>query len=260
MINIDKNLFLQPAHNTIAITSGVGSMGKTWLTVTLAHALNMLHEAVLLFDADNGLLNIEAQLDLHNSCPLNLVTSGEMTLNQAIVSLGRRKFDAICGTAGSNILESTPVGRLQILRDDLLLVARNYQHLLIDLPTSDKISADILPFGSELILVCTSEPSNIVSTYKFLQESSGEDKYKNMQIIVNYAHSYEEGLQTYNTLRRACEKYVRMTPSLLGVVRRDTRVRDAIRNHILLLNRYPNSEASEDIMRIAQKLLYKGEN
>lgn len=259
MINIDRNLFLQPAHNIIAITSGVGSMGKTWLATTLAHALNSLHESVLLFDADNGLLNLEAQLGISNENSLNRVLNGEITLNQAVITLNRRKFDVIAGLAGSNILESTPEGRLQILREDLLLVARNYNHLLIDLQASDKISDNILPFGSELILVCTNEPSNIVSTYKFLQECVGNDKYKNMQIIVNYAHSYEEGLQTFNTLRRACEKYISKTPSLLGVVRRDTRVRDAIRNHTLLLTRYPTSEAAEDIMQIAHKLLQKGE-
>lgn len=259
MINIDKNLFLQQAHNIIAITSGVGSMGKTWLTITLAHALNILHESVLLFDADNGLLNIEAQLGAENENSLNKVLSGEITLNQAMIPLNRRKFEIISGTAGSNVLESTPQGRLHILREELLLVARNYHHLLIDLPASDKISDNILPFGSELILVCTNEPSNIVSTYKFLQECVGNDKYKNMQIIVNYVNSYEEGLQTFNTLRRACEKYISKTPSLLGVVRRDTRVRDAIRNHALLLTRYPNSEAADDIMQIAHKLLQKGE-
>ena len=57
MINTDKNLFLQQKHNVIAITSGVGSMGKTWLATTLAHAVNSLKKSVLLFDADNGLLN-----------------------------------------------------------------------------------------------------------------------------------------------------------------------------------------------------------
>lgn len=259
MINIDKNLFLQKAHNVIAVTSGDGSMGKTWLTSTLAHALNILHESVLLFDADNGLLNIEAQLGLNNENALNRVLSGEISLNQAILPLNRRKFDVISGTAGSNVLESTPIGRLQLLRDDLLLVARNYHHLLIDLPASEIISTNILPFGSELLLVCTNEPSNIVSTYKFLQNCAGSDKYKDMRIIVNYAHSYEEGLQTYNTLRRACEKYISKTPSLLGVIRRDTRVRDAIRNHIMLLTRYPNSEAAEDVLQIAHKLLQQGE-
>ena len=63
-IKIDKNLFLtQPSH-IIGVTSGLGSMGKTWLSVTLAHALNLLRDIVLLFDANNGLLNTDFQLDI----------------------------------------------------------------------------------------------------------------------------------------------------------------------------------------------------
>ena len=259
MINTDKNLFLQTACNTIAITSGVGSMGKTWLTVTLAHALNLLHRSVLMVDADNGLLNMETQLDLKNPTPLNQAVSGEVTLNQTVFPVNRRKFDAIAGNAGSDVLAAAPVGRLQLLKDDLLLMTRGYDNVIIDMPASEKVMAHFLPQGSDLILVCTDSPSNIVATYMFLQNYAQNDKCKDLQIIVNYAQSYEEGLQTYNTLRRACEKYISKTPALLGVVRRDTRVRDAIRNRVLLLNRYPNSEAAEDVLQIAHKILQKEE-
>lgn len=259
MININKNLFLQHRRNIIAITSGIGSMGKTWLAVTLSHALNMLQKSVLLFDADNGLLNVAAQIEPSAPFSLNNVLASEATLNQALTPLNRRKFDVITGLTGSNVLESTPVGRLQILREDMLLTAQNYDYLIIDVPASEKIALNILPPESNLILVCTDEPSNLVSTYKFLQNAAAADRYGNMQIIVNYAHSYEEGLQTYRTLHHACEEYITETPALLGVVRRDTRVRDAIRNRFLLLSRYPNSEAAEDIMQIAHKILHKGD-
>lgn len=258
MINTNRNLFLQAPQNIVAVTSGIGSMGKTWLSVTLAHALNTLKQSVLLFDADNGIANIETQLELQNKVSLSDVVSGRATLNQAIEMINRRKFEVICAPAGSNILAATPVGRLHLLKDDLVLLSKNYDHTLIDLPADDKI-IHILPPGSEMILVCTDSPSNIVSAYKFLQNFAQTDKYKNLQIVVNYAHSYEEGVQTYNTLRLACEKYLIKTPSLLGVVRRDTRVRDAIRNHVLMLNRYPNSEAAEDVLQIARKLLSKKE-
>ena len=163
------------------------------------------------------------------------------------------------GTAGSDILAAAPIGRLQILKDDLLLLARQYDDVIIDLPDSEKIMTHFLPQGSDLILVCTDSPSNIVATYMFLQNYATTEKCKNLQIIVNYAQSYEDGLQTYNTLRRACEKYISATPALLGVVRRDTRVRDAIRNRVLLINRYPNSEAAEDVLQIARKLIKKEE-
>ncbi|MBO6281615.1 MAG: AAA family ATPase [Alphaproteobacteria bacterium] len=259
MVNVDKNLFLRQSNNILAIASGVGSMGKTWFAMTLAQAINHLQQSVLVVDADNGLSNISFQTGLSGTVTINDVIDGDYCFNQAVLSV-KKNFDIIGGTAGSEILETVPTGRLQILREDLMIMAQNYDKVIIDMPTSDKIITHFIPQDVNLILVCTNDPSNLVSTYKFLQDAVSIYKYKSLQIVVNYANSYEEGLQTYNTLRRACEQFIKSTPRLLGVIRRDTRVRDAIRNHVLLLNRYPNSEAAEDMMNIAHRLLEQGEN
>lgn len=252
-IKLDKSLFLEPSFHMTAVASGLGSMGKTWFSITLAHALNMLHQSVLLFDANNGLLNTDFQLDIPYKGYLNQVLSREITLNQAITPINRKKFDVISGQAGSDLLEGVPLGRLQILKDELSLIAQNYNEVVVDLPSSEKILHNMLPL-SNIILVCTHEPSNLVSTYDFLQKNITSLSYKSLQIVINYANSYEDGLRTYNTLQHACEQYMFSTPPLLGVIRRDTRVRDAIRNHVLLLNRYPSSEAAEDVFNIARKL------
>lgn len=257
MINKDKNLFLQQKRNVIAITSGIGSMGKTWLALTLAHAVNSLKNSVLLFDADNGLLNTEFQTGVFLQGGIRQVLMAEKTLNQIITPLNRKKFDIVSDVPGSNVLEDPPVGRLQILREDMSVIAQNYDYTFIDLPAKEDLLKHFLPSSSDLILVCTNEPSNLVSTYNFLQKITDYAKYKNLLIVVNYANSYEEGLQTYNILRHACEQYIKVLPPLLGVVRRDTRVRDAINNKVLLLNRYPSSEAAQDIMQIARRIVEK---
>ncbi len=259
MINIDKKLFLQHPTNIIAITSGVGSMGKTWLATTLAHALNILHQSVLLFDADSGLLNADFQLATGAGRYLDDVINGNITMNQAIVAVNKKKFDVIAAAAGSEVLKSVPDGRLQILSEELSILARCYKYTIMDLSSSEKIIRNLLPMQVNLILVCTQEPSNLVSTYQFLQNMGELAQYGNLQIVVNYANSQEDGMRTYNTLRQACEQYIKKTPQLLGVIRRDTRVRDAIRNHSLFLSRYQHSEAAEDVMAIAHKLVEKGE-
>lgn len=255
MINIDKNLFLQHQKNIIAITSGVGSMGKTWLATTLAQALNMHKRSVLLVDGGGGLANLDYQLNLSAKQTINEVISGLITLNQALIPINKRKFDVLTASSGSDLLESLSVGQLQILREDLLTVAQNYQYTIIDLPSSEKIIKQLMPPQINLLVVCTDDPSNLVATYNFLQSDNINNNYANLQIVVNYASSYEGGLRTYNTLRQACEQFVRQTPPLCGVIRRDTRVRDAIRNHVLLLNRYPNAEAAEDVMKIAAQFI-----
>ena len=258
MINIDKNLFLQHADNITAITSGAGSMGKTCIALSLAHALNTLKQSIMFFDADNGIVNSAVQTGIQPEISLEQVVNGKKSLNQAITQINRKKFDMICGIPGSNVLETAPDGQLQIICDEMCILAHNYDKFIIDLPADDKIMNHLLPKNTDLILVCTNDQSNLVSTYQFLQKAATINKYKSLHIIVNHVNSYEEGLQAYNTLRRVCEQYIKVVPPLLGVVRRDTRIREAIRNQMLLLNCFANSEAAEDIMQIARKLLDKG--
>ena len=38
--------------NIIAVASGKGGVGKTWFSITLAHALTQMGKRVLLFDGD----------------------------------------------------------------------------------------------------------------------------------------------------------------------------------------------------------------
>ncbi|MCZ6522674.1 MAG: AAA family ATPase, partial [Alphaproteobacteria bacterium] len=48
----------------VALASGKGGVGKTWLAVTLSHALARAGERTLLFDGDLGLANVDVQLGL----------------------------------------------------------------------------------------------------------------------------------------------------------------------------------------------------
>jgi flagellar biosynthesis protein FlhG len=68
----------------IAIASGKGGVGKTWLAITLAHALIRAGRRVLLFDADLGLANVDVQLGLTPVVDLGSVLSGRTDVAGAI--------------------------------------------------------------------------------------------------------------------------------------------------------------------------------
>lgn len=59
--------------NTMIIASGKGGVGKTWLSINLAHALGDHNKRVLLFDGDLGFANIDTQLGLNPKWDLSKV-------------------------------------------------------------------------------------------------------------------------------------------------------------------------------------------
>ncbi len=70
-------------RNIIAVASGKGGVGKTWFSITLAHALANAGAKALLFDGDLGLANVDVQLGTTPRRDLASVIAGEATLAQA---------------------------------------------------------------------------------------------------------------------------------------------------------------------------------
>src|SRR5471032_2272877 len=93
-------------NNIIAIASGKGGVGKTWLAVTLSHLFARSGRHILLFDGDIGLANVDIQLGLTPNRDLSGVTSGRYTLEEAITHYDEGGFDVIAGRSGSASLAS----------------------------------------------------------------------------------------------------------------------------------------------------------
>ncbi len=243
-------------QNMIAVASGKGGVGKTWFSVTLAHALSAFKQKVLLFDGDLGLANIDIQLGLMAKDDLGSVISESKTLNQVVTHSDKTHCDIIAGRSGSAGLASMPIGRLQILGEDLSLLAHNYNKVILDMGAGLEKSVRILSsLAEKIIVLCTDEPTSLTDAYAFIKIMSMQYPKCNLYIVVNQANSAREGERTYETLLKACRNFLKISPPLLGVIRRDTRVRDSIRSQMPLLSRYPTSEAAEDVVAIARKLI-----
>src|SRR5471032_1835593 len=105
-------------NNIIAIASGKGGVGKTWLAVTLSHLFARSGRHVLLFDGDIGLANVDVQLGLTPQRDLNGVLAGRHTLKEAITHYDEGGFDIIAGRSGSATLATMPVEKLQAVCAD----------------------------------------------------------------------------------------------------------------------------------------------
>ncbi len=246
---------LARSRNIIAVASGKGGVGKTWFAVTLVHALARAGGNALLFDGDLGLANVDIQLGLMPKRDLGGVLAGRFSLDHAVLRFDEGGFDIIAGRSGSGQLASLAPSRLSMLFDGLAALAQSYDWVVIDLGAGvDRTVREIIRQAGSCIVVTTDEPTSLTDAYAFVKVTHGEVAPPDLGIVVNMAASRREGDRTHATLNRACEGFLRISLPLLGVVRRDPRVRDAIRSQAPILSRFPTSDAAADVEAIARTL------
>ena len=244
---------IKRGKNIIAIASGKGGVGKTWFSITLAHAMAKAGKKVLLFDGDLGLANIDVQLGLMPKRDLNDVIRGRLSIEKVIQPYEDGGFDIIAGRSGQASLSALPSQRLTMLRDQLLDVADQYDIALLDLGAGvDRTVRMLSASATRTLLVTTDEPTSLTDAYAFIKLGSAVGMSKNVGLIVNQATSESEGEKTYKTLLKACENFLRLKPPLIGMVRHDKKVKDSIRHQSPILTRSPTSEAAEDVEQIAK--------
>ncbi|MEM6780499.1 MAG: MinD/ParA family protein [Pseudomonadota bacterium] len=242
--------------NLIAVASGKGGVGKTWFSITLSQALAREGKKVLLFDGDLGLANIDVQLGLMPKRDLNDVIRGRLGLDKVIQEYEDGGFDIVAGRSGQASLSALPSQRLALLRDQLIEVAKGYDAVVIDLGAGVERNVRMLAAAAaQTLLVVTDEPTSLTDAYAFIKLGSAAGQSKNVGVVVNQATSVTEGERTYKTLLKACQNFLRLTPPLAGMIRLDPKVKETIRHQVPLLTRSPNTEAAEDVEKIARRVL-----
>ena len=245
-------------NNIIAIASGKGGVGKTWLSVTLSHLFARSGRHVLLFDGDIGLANVDIQLGLTPQRDLSGVTSGRHSLKEAITRFEEGGFDIIAGRSGSASLATLPVEKLAELASELTVLQKNYDFVIIDLGAGIEHHVQYLAsLASRCIVVVTDEPTSLTDAYAFIKIANGGKNPPDIGIVVNQAATQKEGEATYHSLNKACTNFLSLSPPLLGIVRRDNKVKDSIRSQKSLLFKAPHSTAASDVAVLSIKLMQK---
>jgi flagellar biosynthesis protein FlhG len=250
--------------NAIAIASGKGGVGKTWLSISLTHSLAKAGQRVLLFDGDFGLANIDVQLGIQPGMDLGTALERQMPLSRAVINYPVGGFDLIAGRSGSGNLASMPIGRLQALAAGLKSMSDSYKRIVIDLGAGIERPVRYLAgHAAQCVIVTTDEPTALTDAYaliKMLTLDGNENGQETpIGVVVNMAPSREIGQRTFETLAKACDRFLKRRIPLLGVIRRDPKVRDSISTQTPLLVRYPNSPAAQDVESLARRLIEQGD-
>jgi flagellar biosynthesis protein FlhG len=244
-----------PIANAVAVASGKGGVGKTWLSVTLAHALAKLGRQTVLIDGDLGLANVDIQLGLSPEIDLADVLDNNVPLAQAALRHEGTGLDIVAGRSGIASLATLSAARLTAFGRGIADLSGRYDRVVIDLGAGVERPVRYLAALAQRTLVVTNdEPTSLTDAYALIKLLVQDGARTKVGVVVNAAASKAEGERTYKTLAKACDTFLKITPPLLGIVRRDAKVREAIRAQTPLLTRYPNADAARDVEAIAQQI------
>ena len=244
------------AKNIIAVASGKGGVGKTWFSISLSQAMAKRGNKVLLFDGDLGLANVDVQLGLMPRHDLSAQMRSGMPMKNIVTHFETGNFDVIAGRSGAASLASIPLQQIAKMSLDLMEISPSYDVVVIDLGAGiDRTVRQLAAVAGNTIIVLNDEPTSMTDAYAYIKLSHNTGDQQNIQLLVNSAQSHEEGKKTYQTIGKACQTFLGVTPPLLGIIRMDKKVKETIKRQIPILTNFPGTDAAQDVESITNQVL-----
>lgn len=251
---------LKPLGKVIAVTSGKGGVGKTFVSANLAAALAKRGHRVLVLDADLGLANLDVVLNLYPKITLHDVFTGKSTLEDAILQAPGGFSVLLAGSGMVEYSRLTPEVRDEFLRIISGLVP-HYDVVLLD--TGAGISDVVLfavSLASEVLMVATPEPTSLTDAYATIKVLVGQQQRQTVRVIVNQAGRPGSGQAITNQLQQVLDRFVVTDPGRpirlihMGDIPVDSEVRQAVMRRQLLMQATPGCPAGQAISQLAAKL------
>jgi len=251
---------LAPHGKVMAVTSGKGGVGKTFVSANLAAALAKRGQRVLVLDADLGLANLDVVLNLYPKTTLHDVFSGKATIDEAIIQAPGGFSVLLAGSGMVEYSRLTPEIRADFLRIIQGLI-HHYDVVLLD--TGAGISDVVLfavSLASVVLVVATPEPTSLTDAYATIKVLASQQQRETIHMVVNQTARLGDGRAITGQLQQVLDRFVVTEPGRgvrlihLADIPSDPSVRQAVMRRQLLMQTLPGCPAALAMTQLARKL------
>lgn len=248
---------MKPSINktlSISIFSGKGGVGKSSLCANLGFCLAAMNHSCLIMDCDLGLANLDVLLGVNAAANLQDLLRREMDVKNIVLPI-EPGFDLIPAASGVPELVEMDEDQRSLLLDKLTPILGSYDFLFMDLAAGlNPTVLSLAHAAAKRILVLTPEPTSLTDAYAMVKVLASKYEERDFLVLVNQTRNREEAQQCFSRLDNAVQKFLGFKLVFLGMVREDGNMGLAVLRQKPLVKLWPDSLASQDIWKIAERI------
>lgn len=243
----------------IAISSGKGGTGKSFVATNLAVALSRSGRRVLLVDCDFGLGTAHLLLGVNPRLTVQHLLNRQVTIEEVVVAT---PFGPDLVPAGSGIsrLASLSPQEMLVVAESLASLAGAYDVVLLD--TAAGISPQgllTLLLSRQVVLVTNPEIAALTDAYALIKCLARQASPPDIGVIVNRVAARGMGVVTHRKLAHVSGRFVRYEPRYLGEIPDDPDVTQRRLGQPPLIASHPECGAARGIAEVVNALVAAGD-
>lgn len=238
----------------IAVGSGKGGTGKSFLTTSLAVELERLGHRTVIVDCDFGLACAHLLLDAQPTRHLRHLVTGEAQLDEVVVrtSIGAR---LVPGVTGVRQMADLSPAQLSVLGTAVGELAADADIVLLDCGAglTPQICA-FLAAADQVLLVAQPELAALTDAYAVVKTLTQLRAEPDVAIVVNRVQEREHGATTFGKLAEVSQRHAGVTLRFCGAIADDPEVTHKRLGQLPLVATDPERPVCVHVRAVADEL------
>lgn len=249
---LDK-LYSPPKNDSVekilAVTSGKGGTGKSFLAANFAYQLS-ISSRVLLIDLDFNLSNLHLLFNSNPKRTLNDYFASGSLLSE-IITKYNSNLEIIFGDSGLTSQQRPAVSQIDKFMDDLNTISIKYDLIIFDLGAGvSEENLFILSKSGSKLIVTNPEPTALMDAYVLIKLLKNNCTDEGINLVVNRCTDDMEGYQAFDNLKSAVDHFLKSKIKFAGEIPESKDVRRSIIDQNILAEKQKSGPVIASINRL----------